>query len=728
MFLIPLILKGEYRISMRRLVIPYLGFFIAGICLCNLSIWILAGAVLSALLFLLLVKNKTAFTTLCLFFLMLGYLSMWVNTTIRSNIFNRLSAMDSFEGMVYDRQGTQFTIVNYKDNYKIKLYVYGTSSITPGDYVSFKGKIREKRAYEIKEMNASGLDAYASCQADEIIKQPAFVINSVPVRIRYKLSAALEGIDSTGGAFISGIVTGQTSGISVDEKEAFSNTGLSHILAVSGFNLGIIFYAVLLVSSKAPKRLRYIICIFVCLIYVFITGFQPSITRAFIMITMASLGVLLKRDYDPVTSVGVSALFMLCYNPYYIYNMGFLLSFGATCGIILLKDDIQEKLPKKTGKIKDEIAITLAAFLSTLPIIMYSKGYFSLLSILFNLLVSPFISLITIGSFICSVIYLITGIKAVLYPSLLCGSVMVRMVEAADRVNLMVFPGSPSLLFVLVYYILLLICFGYIRAGRISWVVKAGLAAVLLVLLFYKGNTLKIHIINVGQGDSIFIETPGGSTVLIDTGPAFSGYSAAESRVIPYIRKQGCNSVDMLIITHFHSDHAGGLDSLLDNLNVGTLISFEEPEEDNVEYTRVSAGDSISLDGVVFNVLYPGTNTDESGDENECCLVMELVYGDFNMLLTADAEQEVMDNLAGEYEVLKLPHHGSEASFSYTMADASQIGTAVVSVGRNNYGHPSPDVLEYLSKRGIETYRTDTMGNITITTTGKSYRVVSQSP
>jgi len=728
MFQIHLIPQGEYRNRMRRLILPYLGFFIAGICLYNLSVWILAGAVLAALFFLLIIKNKTSYITLCLFFLILGYLSMWVNTTIRNNTFNRLSEMNSFEGMVYDRQGTGFTIVNYKENYKIKLYVYGTSDITPGDYVSFKCKIREKRAYEIKAMNASGLDAYASCQVDELKKKQVFVINSIPVRIRYKLSTSLEEIDSSGGAFISGIVTGQTSGISADEKEAFSNTGLSHILAVSGFNLGIIFYAVLLVFSRAPKRHRYIICIFICLVYVFITGFQPSITRAFIMITIASLGILLKRDYDPVTSVGVSAQLMLCYNPYYIYNMGFLLSFGATCGIILLKDDILEKLPKYIGKIKDEMAITLAAFLSTLPIIIYSKGYFPIFSILFNLLISPLISLITIGSFICSVIYLITGIKAVLYPSILCGSFMVRLVKAIDSVNLMVFPGSPSLWFVFMYYILLLICFGYIKVGRAARPVKAGLAAVLMIFLLYKGNALQIHIINVGQGDSIFIETPGGATALIDTGPAFSGYSAAESRVIPYIRKQGYNSIDMLIITHFHSDHAGGLDSIMDNIDVGKLISFEAPEEDNMEYTRVAAGDSISLDGVVFNILYPGTGTDASGDDNECCLVIELAYGDFNMLLTADAEQEVMDNLGGEYEVLKLPHHGSEASFSYSMADASQIGAAVVSVGRNNYGHPSSNVLEYLNERGIETYRTDTMGNITITTTGKSYRIVSQSP
>lgn len=713
---------------MRRLILPYLGFFIAGICLYTFSVWIMAGAVLAALLFLLLIKNKTSYIMLCLIFLLLGYLSIWVNTTIRNDTFQRLSAMDCFEGLAYDRQDGVFTIVNYKENYKIKAYVYGTSSITPGDYVSFQGKIREKRTYEIKAMNASGLDAYVSCHADEFKRKHVFVINSIPVRIRYKLSTALEEIDPTGGAFISGIVTGQTSGISVDEKEAFSNTGLSHILAVSGFNLGIIFYAVLLVLSRAPKRLRYTICILVCLIYVFITGFQPSITRAFIMITIASLGVLFRRDYDPITSIGVSAFLMLCSNPYYIYNMGFLLSYGATCGIILLKDDIQEKLPKKMEKIKDEMSITLAAFLATLPIIIYSKGYFSILSIFFNLLVSPLISLITIGSFISSIIYLVSGVKAVLYPSLLCGSIMVRMIKLGNSINFMIFSGSPSLWFVLVYYVLLLVCFGYIRLGRTARPVKAGIASVLLLLLLYRGNTLQIHIINVGQGDSIFIETPKGSTVLIDTGPAFSGYSAAESRVIPYIRRQGYNSIDMLIITHFHSDHAGGLDSILDNINVGTLVSFEEPEENAVEYTRVAAGESISLDGVFFNILYPETVTDTSGDENESCLVIELAYGDFNMLLTADAEREVMDKLAGEYEVVKLPHHGSEASFSYAMADASHIGAAVVSVGRNSYGHPSQKVLEYLSERGIKTYRTDTMGNVTITTTGKSYRIVSQSP
>ena len=355
---------------MRRIVLPYLCIFIIGICLYATGIWLLVGAVLAALLFLFLRKNKASYMVLSLFFLLLGYLSMKVNTDIRNSTYKSLQEADYFEGMIYDKQGTAFTLVNRDKGYRIKAYMYGESNVIPGDYVKFNGKIREKRVYEMKSMNASGLDAYVSCQSYAIEKQKAFSLASVPVRIRYKLSEELYKIDSSGGAFISGIVTGQTAGISTNEKEAFSNTGLSHILAVSGFNLGIIFYVVLLFFSKAPKKLRYLICILICLAYVFITGFQPSITRAFIMVCIASLGVFLKKDYDAITAISVSALLMLCYNPYYIYNIGFLLSFAATYGILLLKDDIGDRVPKSLDKIKDETSIAGSAFIATLPIII----------------------------------------------------------------------------------------------------------------------------------------------------------------------------------------------------------------------------------------------------------------------------------------------------------------------------------------------------------------------
>ena len=712
---------------MRRIILPYLAFFIAGICLYTIGIWILACAVIAALFFLFMLRNKTSFIILSVLFLTLGYLSMGVGTSIRYDTYNRLLEMECPEGMVYDREGSAFTVVNSEKHYKIKLYVSGNTSIVPGDYIFFKGVVREKRAYEIKAMGASGLDAYASCQAYSMEKKNIYKIAMLPVRIRYRLSTGLEKIHPSGGAFISGLVTGQTSGIALDEKEAFSNTGLSHILAVSGFNLGIIFYAVLLVLSKLPKKLRYAICILICLAYVFVTGFQPSITRAFIMVSIASMGVFLRRDYDAVTAISIAAVLMLVYNPYYVYNIGFLLSFSATYGIILLKDDIKERLLRQLDRVGEEASIALSAFIATLPIILYSKGCFSVISLVFNIIISPFIATLTVVSFACSMLYLLSGVVGMLYPAVAAGAVMVRLVKAADNISLMVFPGSPSLIFVFLYYMLIMICFGYIRIKAGKRPVKAGLIVLLVFLLLYKGNALKIHVINVGQGDSIFIETPGGYTALIDTGPAFSDYSAAQSRVIPYIRKQGHNSIDMLVITHFHSDHAGGLEYLLKELKIGTVVAYGVPENENLEYTKVAAGDSISLDGMLLNILYPQPDAEEEG-ENESCLVMELVYGEYNMLLTADAERQVMDTLAGDYEVIKLPHHGSLASFSYTMADASRIGTAVVSVGRNSYGHPSSEVLDYLEEKGVHTYRTDTMGNITITTTGKNYRIVSQSP
>jgi len=142
------------------------------------------------------------------------------------------------------------------------------------------------------------------------------------------------------------------------------------------------------------------------------------------------------------------------------------------------------------------------------------------------------------------------------------------------------------------------------------------------------------------------------------------------------------------------------------------------------------ADDSIKVDDVKLEVLFPKVNTDEENKEdiNETCLVMKLKYRDFSMLFTADAVKEVMDKVNGEYDVCKVPHHGSIHSLSTDMLNRSKIGTAIISVGKNSFGHPSPMVIDELKKRKINVYRTDLDSNITVLTDGISYRVFSETP
>jgi competence protein ComEC len=257
---------------------------------------------------------------------------------------------------------------------------------------------------------------------------------------------------------------------------------------------------------------------------------------------------------------------------------------------------------------------------------------------------------------------------------------------------------------------------------------KIVLTAVILILvlsLFPWNSQLKIHFINVGQGDSIFIETPDKKTILIDTGPEYKNYIAARDKVLPFIKRKGYNRVDMLLITHFHMDHAGGLDYLLKGIRVNKIIVPEKPKNTGMDYTEVSKGDQIQIGSVKLKVLYP-MEDEESQDRNENCIVLKLEYKGFSALLTADAEADQLDTIAGQFDVLKVSHHGSKASFSDKMLTGSSIETAVISVGKNSFGHPSQEVIKALKAEGIRVFRTDIDGDISIITGGESYSLVHQ--
>lgn len=248
--------------------------------------------------------------------------------------------------------------------------------------------------------------------------------------------------------------------------------------------------------------------------------------------------------------------------------------------------------------------------------------------------------------------------------------------------------------------------------------------AVLLILLIYKTPYLKVHFLNVGQGDSIFIETPDRKSILVDTGPAFDDYIAAEKKVIPYIKRCGYNKIDYMIITHFHNDHAGGVNYILSNFKVSNVIAMESGKL-NTPVIVMRKGDMLNLKNVKFNFLAPDDeNKIKSSDGNEECIVMSLNYKGFSAVLTADAEREVMKNLYGDYDVYKVQHHGSEQSYSKDMVQNSNIGIAVISVGKNNFGHPSPIVINDLESRNIKVYRTDMDGNIIVSTDGERYKVL----
>lgn len=714
---------------MKRLIVYFFPLFLCGVIIYNYMNYYLMGAVITALFLIVFIKKYKYKGLFCIIFLLLGFFTSALHAAEFDKTYVKLVNSKAYSGYIIEKDSNNYVVRNYKQNYKVILSSYKDISGAPGDYIIFNGKVSEKPNYKKKILNSKGIDAYIKTTGENITIQKSKNVLLFPTKLKYKINNALIGINAEGGSFVSGLVTGYTKEMTEDTLTNFQDLGISHILAVSGFNVGIIFYFMLLITKKLNAKTRYMITFAVCFIYTAMGGFEPSITRAFLMISIAIGAKLINKFYDIVSGITLAAFIMLLVNSFYIFNIGFLLSFIATYGIILLNKDIEDKVPEKLHRFKSEISVGLSAFLSTLPLMLWYRGSFSLITIIINIIVSPFVGFVTILSFLSALFYSILNFKIILYPSVFIGVLFIKLINFISKYNIMVCPGRPSYFFIIMYYICIGVYFGYIKiktSHRNKKIINIFLCSLVVISLFFHSSYLKVHFLNVGQGDSIFIETPNRKTILVDTGPTIKDFSALKDRVLPYIRRCGYNKLDILILTHFHNDHAGDYQYLLDNYAVDKVLTYKKPPHTPYNFIEVSSGDIIKVGDLTINVLFPEGNIQNIDDVNETCLVMNFKYKNFSMLLTADAEKKEMDLIKGNYDIFKIPHHGSVKSFSTSMLNSSNIGIAVISVGKNNFGHPSKLVLDMLSKRGIKTYRTDLDGNITITTQGENYKAMFQ--
>ena len=246
------------------------------------------------------------------------------------------------------------------------------------------------------------------------------------------------------------------------------------------------------------------------------------------------------------------------------------------------------------------------------------------------------------------------------------------------------------------------------------------------------GKDLIVHFIDVAQGDSILVQTPNGSTMLIDGGPRTAG-----QKVVSYLKKAGISSIDRIVATHAHEDHIGGLIDVLNNFTVKEVLDVGFPhttqtyerflttiDQKDIKYSNPRAGDTIDLDpSVKISVLNPpGTLP---ADLNNQSIVLRLTYGTISLLLTGDAERPVEQGLSNaQAQILKAGHHGSSTSTTPEFLKAVNPEIAIISCGKDNsYGHPHQEVLDRLMKANIKIYRTDVSGNIIVKTNGQSYSV-----
>ena len=572
-------------------------------------------------------------------------------------------------------------------------------------------------------------------------------------------------------ALLTGILLGNDNGLPPDLDEAFRTTGLTHIIAISGFNIAIL--VAILVRLAEPflsKRGAVIFALVGISLYTVLVGADASVVRAALMggiylVTNRWLG----RPNFAFASLFLAGFAMTAIRPFTLWDVGFQLSFAATLSLMLYADPLtqwvrrglqrwleRDWVEKVMGVLSEAVILTIAAQILTLPMMIGYFGQLSIISLLANALVLPVQPGVMIWGGLATLVGLISPAVGQLlaWVAWLFLSYTIWMVRLFAAVPGAAVPLTVSTVGVLAIYgaIAALTWLGKQPAaqrGRLVTAVRQnitqrlalGVSGVTAVLVLSWGMTQpdgQLHIVfmNVGQGDATFIQTPSGRQILVDGGLYPSVLNDQLGRQMPFWDKE----IDVLVATHPDADHVSGLVGVFDRYRVNQLItngqSFGESpiydevlaaaENQKTEVRPVQAGEVIQIeDGVRLEVVHPGPQLIKE-ERNENSVSMRLVYKDFTFLFTGDAEQQAEAEMLERERpltalVFKAGHHGSNSSSSLPFLQAVQPQIVIVSAGVDNrFGHPTPEMLARATAVGAVVLRTDELGSITVATDGNT--------
>lgn len=536
---------------------------------------------------------------------------------------------------------------------------------------------------------------------------------------------------------IKSILLADSSYMMDEELDKYRELGLGHILAISGLHIGIISSFILFILKKmtVPRNISSIVTIITLIFYSYLIGFPHSMTRGIIMFSLIILTKLLNEHSNLINILALSALIVLLINPFSLFSLGFILSYIAVLSLYLLTNRIDMYFYPNRGYISTTLSTILAVNIGLLPIQVYYFNYVSLLGIFANLINIPILSISLILS-IC--MYVLDYILPFLSIGL---SLLVNILLDAERIigdilhnfsGLILNISSPSIVIVMIYYLAVAIGFKVIDVSVFNINVKKSILIFLCFIIsinfvhIIMDNSLELHFIDVGQGDSILIRS-GDRNVLVDTGGSLLSNYVGENITLPYLQKLGINKLDGIIISHFDADHSGALPTLIENIVIKNIFGSYIPEDNDI-YNKIEdskipfiilkKGDVFRInENIVCEVLWP---EDVNGlNSNNKSLVLSLNYNDYGVLLTGDieaeVEQNIIDKIHSNIHLMKIAHHGSKTSSTNEFIERVKPMHSVLSVGRNNqFNHPNDEVMSRLKEIKSSIYRTDEMGLIKV--------------
>ena len=625
--------------------------------------------------------------------------------------------------------------------FRVKAYLNDKAAPEPGDVIEGKFRLRVTTPDGADEPTAHQgkgifLLAYQEDEA-ELQKSSRFSVWTFPAGLRHRLLDMLDRYFPDDAApFAKALLLGDRSGIDYQTNTAFKLSGISHVIAVSGLHVTILFTLINLLCFKR----RFPVTVFgipALIVFAAAAGFSPSITRACIMQSLMILAALLNREYDGPTELAFSCLLMLLCNPLVITSVSFQLSVGCMIGIFAFNRRISTALTERfVGKsdrfrklkhwVIGSVSVTLSAMAVTTPLVALYFDAVSLVGIITNLLTLWVVSIIFYGVVAVCIFGAFWPMAASFTAALVAWPI--RYVLAVSK-TLAVLPLSS--VYTASMYIVLWLIFSYgLLAVFLLCKTKRPavfLCCVVLSLCLALGASwlepltdhCRLTALDVGQGQCLLLQSEG-KTFLVDCGSG-NGEEAADTAA-EFLLSQGIARLDGVILTHFDSDHSNGMEHLLSRIPADMLfvpggVKENEILQGIVPFVQqtIEVKENILLTYGEKELAVFGPAVPNSGNESSLAVLFRrdncdiLIIGDRNtfgeriLLKTAQIP---------EVDILVAGHHGSQYSTCEELLAATKPKTAVICVGENHYGHPAQEVLDRLAEIDCTVYRTDIHGNI----------------
>lgn len=628
--------------------------------------------------------------------------------------------------------GKEYTVKNAEQNsFKYQLRVFGESNYLPGNIIQVEGKISKPIEntnpgvfnYQnyLKSRNIYGIVEAEEYNVSRIGETNNFFLKMKFSFINHFNKNVQENFSEKQADFLKTIFLGDNN-IDEREEEEIRALGISHLLAISGFHISLIYSLLFLLLSKLNFSNRFTTYFILLLLwtYAYIVSWIPSVFRAVFMITSILLASKWVLPWDRKNILFLSLGINLIVNPFAIYDVGLQFSYLATFIII----EVLSKSDRTNDQsIKDLILFSLWIYCFLLPVQILYFNEIQAAFLLGNIFIVPVFGLVIISAALYILFgwfpFMGSGLKIFTSWSL---SFFDLLVDGASNFSQTIVTKPLDIFAVLFIYFLLYLILKH-RRSLVKY--KKYLLYSLIIIIVYESFTTFIYrpvtmtMIDIGQGDSILIESRQ-QTILIDTGGSFwENDTSGEYILHPVLKSKNIGKIDYLILSHFDEDHAGNIRMIIEEFKPKAIVGRSGgelilEEKYDIKYPYIDLNQKINFSDIQIEPF----TVDGNFDENNESLVFRLTSHKIRTLFTGDIEEDAEKKYAEldiQSDILKVPHHGSKTSSSEVFLEKVNPSLGILSVGRNNiYGFPHEEVVERYNKRDIPLLRTDTHGAVEI--------------